>query len=52
MSSTLQRMLAAAIFVMTCFVLPASAQETLRIRGTIESVNGAVYVAKIATARK
>jgi len=46
MFSTLQRTLAAATFVMTCFALPASAQETLRIRGTIESVDGAVYVVK------
>jgi len=46
MFSTLQRMFAAAMFVATCFILPASAQETLRIRGTIESVNGAVYVVK------
>jgi len=46
MFSTLQRTLAAVMFVMTCFALPASAQETLRIRGTIESVDGAVYVVK------
>jgi hypothetical protein len=46
MSSTLQRTLAAAMFVATCFILPASAQETLRIRGTIEKVDGAVYVVK------
>ena len=46
MFSTLQRTIAAAIFVMTCFALPASAQETLRIRGTIESVDGSVYVVK------
>ena len=46
MSSTLQRATAAAMFVMTCFVLPASAQETLRIRGTIESVDGPIYVVK------
>src|ERR1700761_1052964 len=46
MFSTLQRMLAAAIFVAPFFVTPASAQETLRIRGTIESVAGAVYVVK------
>jgi hypothetical protein len=39
-------MSAAAIFVMTCFALPASAQETMRIRGTIESVDGATYVVK------
>jgi hypothetical protein len=46
MSSTFQRTLAAAMFVMTCFALPASAQEKLRIRGTIESVDGPVYVVK------
>jgi hypothetical protein len=46
MFSTLQRMLAAAIFVTACFVLPASAQETMRIRGTIEGVDGATYVVK------
>lgn len=46
MFSTLQRTLAAAIVVMTCFAPPAFAQETLRIRGTIESVDGAVYVVK------
>jgi hypothetical protein len=46
MSSTLQRMLAAASFALICTVLPASAQETVRIRGTIESVAGDVYVVK------
>ena len=46
MLSTLQRTIAAATFVMTCFALPVSAQETLRIRGTVESVDGAVYVIK------
>jgi hypothetical protein len=46
MFSTLRRMLAVAMFAMTCFALPASAQETLRIRGTIESVDGPVYVVK------
>jgi hypothetical protein len=46
MSRTLQRMIAAAIFVTSFSVLPASAQETLRIRGTIESVDGPVYVIK------
>jgi hypothetical protein len=46
MSSTLQRMLAAASFAMTCIALPASAQETVRIRGTIEKVDGPVYVVK------
>ena len=46
MSSTLQRMLAAASFALICTVLPASAQETVRIRGTVESVDGSVYVVK------
>jgi hypothetical protein len=46
MFSTLQRTIAAAMFVMTCFAVPASAQETLRIRGTVESVDGSVYVIK------
>ena len=46
MFSTLQRTIAAAMFVMTCFALPASAQETLRIRGTIESIDGDVYLVK------
>ena len=44
MSSTLQRMLAAASFALICIAMPASAQETVRIRGTIEKVDGAVYV--------
>jgi hypothetical protein len=46
MSHTFQRMLAAASFALICTVLPASAQETVRIRGTIESVAGDVYVVK------
>jgi hypothetical protein len=46
MFSTLQRTIAAAIFVMTCFVLPASAQETVRIRGTVEASDGSAYVVK------
>jgi hypothetical protein len=46
MSSTLQRTLAAASFALVCTILPASAQETVRIRGTIESVDGDVYVVK------
>ncbi len=46
MFSTPRRTLAAAMFAVTCFALPASAQETLRIRGTIESVDGSVYVVK------
>ena len=46
MFSTPRRTLALAMFAVTCFVVPASAQETLRIRGTIESVDGPVYVVK------
>ena len=46
MPSTLQRSLAAASFALICFALPASAQEMVRIRGTIEKVDGAVYVVK------
>jgi len=46
MFSTLQRTIVAAIFVTTGFVLPASAQETVRIRGTVEAVDGSAYVVK------
>ena len=46
MSSTLQRTLLAAGIAFICAALPASAQETLRIRGTIEAVDGPVYVVK------
>src|ERR1700716_1151580 len=41
-----QRVLAAAIFVSIAMVLPASAQETVRIRGTVERIDGPVYVVK------
>ncbi len=46
MFSTLPRMLAAASFALICLVPAASAQETLRIRGTIEKIDGPVYVVK------
>ena len=46
MFATLLRMLAAASLALLSFALPASAQETLRIRGTIEKVDGPVYVVK------
>ena len=46
MSSTLQRTLVAAGIAFISAILPASAQETLRIRGTIEKVDGPVYVVK------
>jgi hypothetical protein len=40
------RTLAVLSFVSICFVLPAAAQETVRIRGTIERIEGPVYVVK------
>ncbi len=46
MSGMIQRTLAAASFALICMALPASAQETVRIRGTIERVEGPVYVVK------
>jgi hypothetical protein len=38
--------LAAFGFALVCLALPASAQETVRIRGTIESIDGPVFVVK------
>jgi hypothetical protein len=46
MSGTIQRTLAAASFALVCIALPAAAQETVRIRGTIESIDGPVYTVK------
>jgi hypothetical protein len=46
MSIMTQRTLAALSFALVCIALPASAQETVRIRGTIERVEGPVYVVK------
>jgi len=46
MSGMIQRTLAATSFALICIALPASAQETIRIRGTIERVEGPVYVVK------
>src|ERR1700737_937619 len=45
MSGMIQRTFAAS-FALICIPLPASAQETVRIRGTIERVEGPVYVVK------
>ena len=45
MSGTIQSMFAAS-FALICIILPASAQETVRIRGTIERIEGPVYVVK------
>jgi len=46
MFSTLPRTLVAAGIALICVILPASAQETVRIRGTVEKVDGAAYVVK------
>ena len=46
MSGMIPRTLAVACFALVCIALPASAQETIRIRGTIESVEGPVFVIK------
>jgi len=37
---------AALTFTLVCAALPAAAQETVRIRGTIEKVDGPIYVVK------
>ena len=46
MSRTSRRVLAAASFISVSIAVPASAQETVRIRGTIERIDGPVYVVK------
>jgi hypothetical protein len=46
MSRVIQRAFATASFALICIAAPASAQETVRIRGTIESVDGPVYLVK------
>jgi hypothetical protein len=46
MSGTAVRALALASLISICTILPASAQETVRIRGTVERIDGPVYVVK------
>jgi hypothetical protein len=46
MSGMNQRLLAVFSFALVCAAAPALAQETVRIRGTIEKVEGPVYVVK------
>src|SRR5258708_21210742 len=47
MSGIVQRALATVSFALICIATPASAaDDTVRIRGTIESVEGPVYVVK------
>jgi hypothetical protein len=40
------RALAVSSFALVCFALPASAQDTVRVRGTVERIDGPVYVIK------
>jgi hypothetical protein len=40
------RVLAASSFALVWFALPASAQDTVRVRGTVERIDGPVYVVK------
>jgi hypothetical protein len=46
MSGVIARTLAALSLVSISIALPASAQETVRVRGTIERIEGPVYVVK------
>lgn len=46
MQNLTRHALAAASFALICAVAPASAQETIRIRGTIERVEGPIFVVK------
>jgi uncharacterized protein (DUF2147 family) len=46
MSGMLPRAFAALSFALVCIAVPASAQEIVRIRGTIERIDGPVYVIK------
>jgi hypothetical protein len=47
MSGKIQRvLLAAASFALVCTALPAHAQEIVRIRGTVERIDGPAYVIK------
>jgi hypothetical protein len=40
------RLLAASSFALTSLVLPSAAQDTVRVRGTIERIDGPVFVVK------
>jgi uncharacterized protein (DUF2147 family) len=46
MSGIVTRILAALSLALICLALPASAQEITRIRGTIDRIEGPVYVIK------
>ena len=49
MFGLISRALAAFSFVLVCFTLPVSAQDTVRVRGIVERVDGPVYVVKTRT---
>ena len=40
------RVLAASSLAFVCLALPASAQDTVRVRGTVERIEGPVYIVK------
>jgi uncharacterized protein (DUF2147 family) len=46
MSSMIARLLAAASLALVCAATAASAQEIVRIRGTVERIDGSAYVIK------
>jgi hypothetical protein len=46
MVGPLLRALAASSFAFVCLALPASAQDTVRVRGTVERIEGPVYIVK------
>jgi hypothetical protein len=46
MSKIIARVFAALSFALAGIALPAAAQETVRVRGTIERIEGPVYVVK------
>ena len=46
MFGLISRALAAFSFVLVCFAPPVSAQDTVRVRGIVERIDGPVYVVK------
>ena len=46
MVGPLLRMFAASSLALACLALPASAQDTVRVRGTVERIEGPVYIVK------
>jgi hypothetical protein len=46
MVGPLLRMFAASSLALVCLAVPASAQDTVRVRGTVERIEGPVYIVK------